>query len=299
MAKMFYEVAEAAALLGVANGELEEMFSLGELSQVAVGTSRRLVRVRDVEAVLARVHSGGRLRTRREFRATSVPGAVEKAAAALGIAPERVSYQVLERGNPWSPGTMAKEARIAVDLPGDAPEDGPAPAAQKAAPGDAPSAAGDDREDRARYYYAPEQAARLLGISAHEANLLIYRKKLPTVNINDYRWVTKEALAGLLEELSPPELESPPSPFAILTAPEDEAPGLGTQEIRDRGPELLERRVEELEEEIEALKRDLELERGRRAAGVDLDDRFRLPSTRGPASEPSGSGTDGTHSLAP
>ena len=109
----------------------------------------------------------------------------------------------------------------------------------------------------------------------------------------------------MLEKLSPPELESPPSPFAILDAPvpEDEAPGLGTQEIKGTADEpdaaLLKRRVGELEEQIEALKRDLELERGRRAAGVDLKDRFRHLSTEGPASNPPNVGADGAHSLAP
>ena len=96
----------------------------------------------------------------------------------------------------------------------------------------------------------------------------------------------------MLEELSPTELESPPNPFLMLTAPvpEGEASGIA--------PALEEHRVEELEEQIEALKRDLE-ERGRRDAWVDLADHFRPLPVRRPGSDSSGNGTKDAHSFTP
>jgi hypothetical protein len=112
--KIFYEL-EEAALLGVSSGELE-MVAHEELSLVKVGSRRRLVRVREVEAALARVKAGGRLRTKREFRGESVEDAMRRAAGVFGVAPESLTYRVLERGNPWAPGLKASEARVLVDL---------------------------------------------------------------------------------------------------------------------------------------------------------------------------------------
>ena len=107
----------------------------------------------------------------------------------------------------------------------------------------------------------------------------------------------------MLEELSPTELESPPDPFLMLTAPvpESEASGLGTREVKDRGitQALLERRAEDLEARIEALKRDLELERERRGAWVDLADHFRPLPVRRPGPDSSGNGTKDAHSFTP
>lgn len=59
MPTIFYELEEAAALLGVSSGELEAMVVHEELSLVKVGSRRRLVRVRDVEAALVRGKAGG------------------------------------------------------------------------------------------------------------------------------------------------------------------------------------------------------------------------------------------------
>ena len=87
MPKSLYELEEAAGLLGVSLGELEEMVAQEELPLVKVGSRRRLVRVRDVEAALARVQAGGRLRTRREFRGSSVEEAVRRAAGVLASPP--------------------------------------------------------------------------------------------------------------------------------------------------------------------------------------------------------------------
>ncbi len=136
-------------------------------------------------------------------------------------------------------------------------------------------------------------------------NLLIYREKLPTANINAYRWIPQEARDRLLEELSPPELESPPSPFLILTAPtpRDEPSGLGKQEIKDGGidPVLLKRRLEELEGQIETLKQELRLEKGRwteRLGGIASDHPEVRPEQKTPA-EGQGTRPGGAPSLIP
>src|SRR5215210_3403056 len=99
------------------------MVAQEELSLVKVGSRRRLVRVRDVEAALARVKAGGRLRTKREFRGESVEEAVRRAAGVFGVAPGNLTYKILARGNPWAPGLRSREARGLVDLP-EGPEPG-------------------------------------------------------------------------------------------------------------------------------------------------------------------------------
>ena len=297
MGKVFYELEAAAGELGVSVEEIEEMFVTGELALTKVGTKRRLVRIKDVEAVLERVRSGGRLRTRREFRAQSVEGALDRAGAALGVTPAQLSYVVLERGNTWMPGFGVREARIAVELPdpgeveaapfGD--EDGGATASAPAGP--------DEAAGVGRRYYAPGQVALLMGVEPQEINLRIYRKELPASNINGYRWIPAEAVDRALAELSLSELETPPKPFLILTPPDS---GLGTHELsrNEAGaePHPLERKVTELEEHIKLLKHELRLEKARRAQ--DLEDCDEVPSeVPAPDSEGDVAGSsDGTRS---
>lgn len=310
MTRSFYELEEAAGLLGLSVGELEEMADLGELSLVTLGTSRRLVRVRDVDAALERVAAGGRLRTRREFRGKSVEDALLRAAGALGVAPERLRYKVADRGSPWVVGLRAREARVVVDLPEGAEEDGrdgesasPAPAGEprppeppreEAAPREQPAAADGGTRD-AGHYYAPEQVAWLLGEDAYAVNLRIYRKELATVDINGYRWVPKEAVEGLMRKLPVPRLEDPPRPFVIVRPPEGAEASAGgsltgQRELkREDVPapaEHLKERIAELEEHVRSLQRELRLEKARRAqrlegelAGEDGDGRRRGDET--------------------
>lgn len=292
MAKVFYDVAEAAQELGISLEEMEEMFVTRELTLTKVGTTRRLVRVSDVEAVLERVRSGGALRTRREFRGSSVSGALDRAGAALGVSPSLLSYDVLERGNSWSPGRPAQEARVAVDLPGhgevsveDENTEEPVPEGRNLA------------SDAGRGYYSPEQVAILLGTGPQEINLRIYRKELPCSSINGYRWVPAEAVDRALRELSPPGLESPPKPFVILNPPD---PGLGTSELIRGGAETgpMEQRISELEEHIKILKHELRLEKARRAQALEARPE---PSSRGSAAGPgdaAGGGANATRSSA-
>ena len=53
---------------------------------------------------------------KREFYAESIQGAVEKAAGSLGIAPEQLTYVVLDEGSSGFLGIGARDARIAVDV---------------------------------------------------------------------------------------------------------------------------------------------------------------------------------------
>ena len=53
---------------------------------------------------------------KREFYAESVQGAVEKAANSLGVAPEQLTYAVLDEGSSGFLGIGARDARIAVDV---------------------------------------------------------------------------------------------------------------------------------------------------------------------------------------
>ncbi len=276
MGRIFYEVETAARVLGISMEEMEEMVVTHELRMTRVGTTRRLVRVSDVEAVLERVRSGGSLRTRREFRAPSVDGALDLAAAALGISPSLLPHEVLERGNAWSPGRPARDARVAVELPG--PDGaGKPPIEDEAVEARAVAVreGGNAAPKACRRYYSPEQVAILLGARPQEINLRIYREDLPSSTINGYRWVPAEAVDRALAEISPPELESPPQPFEILTPP-DPGPGLGELVREAAEPHPLEWRVSELEVCIEALERELRLEKARRAQG--LESRPDLPS---------------------
>ena len=293
MPKSFYELEEAAALLGVSSGELEEMVAQEELSLVKVGSRRRLVRVRDVEAALARVKAGGRLRTKREFRGESVEEAVRRAAGVFGVGPEVLTYKVLVRGNPWAVGLRGSEARVLVDLPegpepggseGTAPPGGtgerrPGLREERSVPG-VPAAEGGDREGVAGHYYAPEQAARLLGEDVRAVNLRVYRKELPTVDINGYLWIPKEAVDDLLRGLPAPRLQDPPRPFLIVRPPEGatNAEGLGSpiwraMQREDPPPhvEPLEQKIAELEEHVKALQRELRLEKARQAQRLESE----------------------------
>jgi predicted RNA-binding protein Jag len=266
-----------------------------------------LVRIQDVEAVLQRVRSGGSLRTRREFRASSVESAVRQACARLGVSPEELPYEVQEYGSPRIVGMRAKQARIVVDLtqiatpaPKPSPRatskhDGEAPTVelekpQQAEPKQAepqqiepkqaepkkieseqvssePEAAEEESNASADYYYAPEQAARILGKTLHELNLWIYQGKLPIENINDYRWLPREAVEEKVKEISAPELENPPEPFLILKPEEHEASRIGPHELRQDSVLFADshERIAELEEQVEALRRELRFEKARRA----------------------------------
>ena len=53
---------------------------------------------------------------KREFYAESVQGAIEKAASSLGVAPEQLTYAVLDEGSSGFLGIGARDARIAVDV---------------------------------------------------------------------------------------------------------------------------------------------------------------------------------------
>ena len=257
VAKSFYELEEATGLLGVSVGEVEEMASLGELAPVTLGTSRRLVRVRDMDAALARVEAGGNLRTRREYRGRSVEEAVLRVTGALGVAPERLTYKVLDRGSPWVVGLRAREARVAADLPAGRPET----AAEDGRDGASPPGPGGERrpEHRGRgprlagrrrklgsaktraTITRPSRVARILVEDAYAVNLRIYREELPTVDINGYRWIPREAVEDLLRDLGAPCPADPPRPFMILRPREGAedaagAPWSGGREIRRKTP---------------------------------------------------------------
>ncbi len=282
MPKNFYELEEVAQALGISVEEVEEMISLEELAVVSIST-RRLVQGRDMDALLERVRSGGPVRTRREFRARTVDIAVGEASASLGVSPKSLAYEVLERGTSRVPGISPRDARIMVDLVAslenaDGQDVEPSALAEERRPerGEAsvpsPGLDGKTHAEAAGDYYAPGQVARLLDKDPHEINLWIYTKKLPVVNINDYRWVPKEAVDELLSELSPRKLEDPPRPFRILKSAEQEADDQGDQvgraEITDQlriTPDLLRQRIEELEGQVKALRSELEAERSHRA----------------------------------
>lgn len=53
---------------------------------------------------------------KREFYAESVQGAVEKAASSLGIAPEQLTYVVVDQGSSGFLGIGTRDARISVDV---------------------------------------------------------------------------------------------------------------------------------------------------------------------------------------
>ena len=264
MSKVFYELSEAASLLGISVEELEEMVSTAELRMVTVGERRRLVYIEEVDALVARVETGGRLRTRTEFRAPNLSTAIKQAATRLGVDRESLVYEVMEGNAPWMLGRGAKQARIVVDLPegdaGDRKEDS-APEV-KTVPNKPTSGKNEGAKDQGTYYYAPEQAARLLGKDRHEINLAIYLKKLPVVSINDYRWIPKDKVdEWLAREPNPSAPEDPPRPFLIVADEADKADDgsrLGSREITPGEPavpaDLLRQRIEELEREIRTLR---------------------------------------------
>ena len=227
MSKVFHEVEQAALALGISVEELEEMFSTEEL---------RVVRVAEVEALLERVKSGGRLRTRREFRAATVEKALALALAAsrLNAAPHLLTYRVLEEGGSWRPGTDGQRARIMVELPADETPDRQDETAGTAAASNPAGGKADPTGEKSAYYYAPGQVARLLGTDLHEINLWIYLKELAAVDINGCRWVPKSAVNGRLIRTSGPKLEVPPRPFFIVTPGEPESAEysrLGAREV--------------------------------------------------------------------
>lgn len=54
----------------------------------------------------------------REFNATTVDEAVEKASASLGLSPKDLSYEVVDAGSEGFLGIGARDARIVVEMPG-------------------------------------------------------------------------------------------------------------------------------------------------------------------------------------
>lgn len=54
---------------------------------------------------------------RREFNASTIEGALERAASVLGAAPGALSYEVLDEGSSGFLGLGARDARIMVELP--------------------------------------------------------------------------------------------------------------------------------------------------------------------------------------
>ena len=64
---------------------------------------------------------------KREFYAESVQAAVEKAASSLGIAPEQLTYAVVDEGSSGFLGIGARDARIAVDVTDPSPQQGSTP----------------------------------------------------------------------------------------------------------------------------------------------------------------------------
>src|SRR3712207_2161216 len=63
-----------------------------------------------------------------EFYASTIDGAVEKAALELGLSPKEVAYRVLDEGNSGFLGIGARDARIIVEAPAQPnrdEEDGP------------------------------------------------------------------------------------------------------------------------------------------------------------------------------
>lgn len=271
MSKVFHEVEQAALALGISAEELEEMFSTEELRVVRVGGRRRLVRVADVEALLERVKSRGRLRTHREFRGATVEKALAQAASVLNAAPHVLVYRILEQGGSWRPGTDGQQGRIVVELPANETPDRQDEKAGTAV-SSSPVAGGASEGEKGAYYYAPGQVARLLGTDLHEINLRIYLKELPAVDINGYRWVPKSAVNERLIRTSGPKLEDPPKPFFIVTPGEPEITRysrLGTREVIAGeslpSPELLKRKIEGFEEEIRNLREELRIEKLRRS----------------------------------
>lgn len=69
---------------------------------------------------------------RQEFYAPSVEEAVNKAAAAAGISPEDMSYEVMDQGSSGFLGIGARDARIVID----APQQAQAAATQEPSPAD-------------------------------------------------------------------------------------------------------------------------------------------------------------------
>lgn len=281
MPSIFYELGDAADLLGVATSEVEEMIELRELTLVKIG-SRRLVHVRDVREIADRVASGGPLRTRRRFEGTMVPEAVRRAANELDIPVDEVVYEVLEHATLRMPGVEGRRAKIAVHLPEGTstaptvPEETPAELTepeQAARIADDVSRAGEELRDaeeqssgpseKTTSFYAPEQVAKLVGREPSEVNLMIYRRELPTVNINDYLWVPEEAVDKLLEKMPPVATASPPLPFRIVVPDEETATGVpvsrlgpgesAAEEVQD----TLRLRISELEGQVETLRAEI------------------------------------------
>lgn len=84
---------------------------------------------------------------------------------------------------------------------------------------------GDDLDREASHYYAPDPVARLLGEEVHGVNLRVYRKELPTVDINGHLCIPREAIGDLLRGLPAPRLQDPPRPFLIVRPPDHHAVG--------------------------------------------------------------------------
>ncbi len=69
--------------------------------------------------------------------------------------------------------------------------------------------------DKGDYYYTPGQAAQLLGKDAYEINQMIHQNKLPAVRVNDYRWISAQAVESMLSRKSWRRLKKTVKPHRI------------------------------------------------------------------------------------
>src|SRR5947209_3286115 len=95
---------------------------------------------------------------KQEFYAATVGEAVDKASAALGIAQDRLEFEVLDRGSTGFLGIGARDARILVEAP--QPEAG-VPAASVLAAGNDDQPPESSYEERVLPVEEPLEAARL------------------------------------------------------------------------------------------------------------------------------------------
>jgi len=85
-------------------------------------------------------------------------------------------------------------------------------------------------EDR---YYAPGQAAQLLGKDASEIAHMIHRKELPVLRINSYQWIPEKSVENLLSKSAQRRWqrhEKRPKAYRIRQSEIQKAPSLGQKE---------------------------------------------------------------------
>lgn len=164
--------------------------------------------------------------TEREFHGTTVEEAVAVASAALGVKEEEISFEVVDRGSRGFSGAGERHARIKLKMAGRSGEErGSVPSKSEEAEGDNGTQAGADEED---HYYTPGQAAQLLDKDAYEINQMIYQEKLPVIRVNDYRWISAQAVENLLPRKSRRRLKKAVKPHRVhmpeKKKPEEENP---------------------------------------------------------------------------